>query len=177
MANPAILGPSAPGIRSQTVFSLQVFAGQWENSEQDVQIGTATELTPTQERTNSLIGGVGIGDRIMEIVPGRSKYSLTLKKFSLWQKKLAEIFGFANGKDIRMLAEMQMPFDIKVYHLNPNSETSDTMEVTIYRDCVIKSWRRKQEWADEVVIADDVEVDVTMIHANTVPFPTLSNIF
>jgi len=171
-----ILGPSAPGVKAQTVFSLQIAIGQWDNAAADVQIGTATEISPNQERTNTLIGGVGIGDRIMEIVPGRSKYSVTLKKFSLWSKRLSEVFGY--NKDFRMLAEMQKPFDIKVYHVNPNPDNKGgEIEVTIYRDCVIKSWRRRQEWADEVVIADEVEVDVTMIHANKQLWPSFTDLF
>jgi len=176
MAIGQILGPSAPGVSTQTVFSLQIAIGQWDNDQPDVQIGTATEVTPNQERTNTLIGGVGIGDRIMEIVPGRTKYSVTLRKFSLWTKRLAEIFGY--NKDFRMLAEMQKPFDIKVYHVNPNPDNQGgEIEVTIYRDCVIKSWRRRQEWADEVVIADEVEVDVTSIHANKELWPKLNDLF
>lgn len=178
MADYKILGPSAPGVRTQTVFSLQIFIGQWESDTDDVQVGTATEASPNHERTNTLIGGVGIGDRIMEIVPGRSRYTLTLKKFSLWTKKLAQVLGFNNGEDIRMLAEMQKPFDIKVYHINPNPDNEGTnAEVTIYRDCVIRSWRRRQEWSDEVVIADEIEVDVTYIHGETDPWPQLSNLF
>jgi hypothetical protein len=111
----------------------------------------------------------------MEIVPGRSKYSVTLKKFSLWSKTLSQVFGY--DQDFRMLAEMQTPFDIKVYHVNPNPSANGAIEVTIYRNCVIKSWRRRQEWADEVVIADEVEVDVTMIHANKQLWPQLTNLF
>jgi len=168
-----LYGPSAPGVRTQTIFSLQVVIGSSDGTTPDVQIGTATELSPNHERSNTLIGGVGIGDRIMEIVPGRSKYSVSLKKFSLWTKKLAEIFGYS--RDFRMLAEMQRPFDIKVYHVNPNNK--DEVEVTIYRNCVIRSWRRRQEWSDEVVIADDVEVDVTSIDANKTLWPSLSELF
>lgn len=178
MADYKILGPSAPGVQSQTVFSLQVFAGQWGNDADDVQIGTATDLTPSHERTNTLVGGVGIGDRIMEIVPGRSRYTISMKKFSLWTKRLAQILGFKRGQDIRMLAEMQAPFDIKVYHINPNPDDEGTnAEVTIYRDCVIKSWRRRQEWGEEVVIADEVEMDVTYIHGDSEIWPPLSNLF
>lgn len=167
-----ILGPSAPGVRTQTVFSLQVFTTDDEGHE--VQIGTATELSPTHERTNTLVGGVGIGDRIMEIVPGRTKYSITLRKFSLWTKNIQQILGF--DKNFRMLAEMQKPFDIRVYHLNPNPDKADEIQVTVYKDCVLNRWDRKQEWTDEVVIADECTVDVTMIHANNMPWPSLDTL-
>jgi len=172
-----LYGPSAPGVRTQTVFSLQVVIGQYDNPSADVLIGTATDISPDHSRTNTLIGGVGIGDRIMEIVPGRSKYSVSLKKFSLWTKRLAEVFGYSG--DFRMLAEMQKPFDIKVYHVNPNYPNDDSkVEATIYRDCVIREWRRRQEWSDEVVIADEVTVDVTSIHANNGPlWPSLTELF
>ena len=166
-------GPSAPGVRTQTIFSLQVFTTDDEGKE--VQIGTAMEISPSHDRTNTPVGGVGIGDRIMEIVPGRTKYSLSLRKFSLWTKRLQQIFGY--NKDFRMLAEMQRPFDIRVYHLNPNPGADNEIEVTIYKDCVISRWQRRQEWAEEVVIADEVDVDVTMIHANKMLWPSLANLF
>jgi hypothetical protein len=167
-----LLGPSAPSVRAQTIFSLQVFTTDDEGKE--VQIGTAMEISPSHERTNTPVGGVGIGDRIMEIVPGRTKYTLSMKKFSLWTKKLQQVFGY--NKDFRMLAEMQKPFDVRVYHLNPNPGKESEIDVTVYKDCVISSWKRKQEWGDDVVISDDVEVDVTSIHANKMLWPSLSNL-
>ena len=76
-----------------------------------------------------------------------------------------------------MLAEMQKPFDIRVYHLNPNPGQEDDIQVTIYKDCVLSRWQRKQEWTDEVVIADECDVDVTMVHSNKMLWPSLSNLF
>jgi len=165
-----LLGPSAPGVKTQTTFSLQVFVTDDDGN--DVQIGTATEINPSHNRTNTLIGGVGIGDRIMEIVPGRTHYTISLKKFSIWTKNIQQILGYS--ADFRMLAEMQSAFDIRVFQINPN--TSDVI-TTVYKDCVINKWDRTQQWENEVVIADDVELDVTMIHANTMLWPSLASLF
>src|SRR5271157_5548619 len=138
-----LLGPSAPGVKTQTTFSLQVFVTDDDGN--DVQIGTATEINPSHNRTNTLIGGVGIGDRIMEIVPGRTHYTISLKKFSIWTKNIQQIFGYS--ADFRMLAEMQSAFDIRVFQINPNTGDVNT---TVYKDCVINKWERTQQWADEV---------------------------
>jgi hypothetical protein len=168
-----LLGPSAPGYRAMTIFSLQIFTTDDEG--RDVQIGTAMEFSPNHTRTNTPVGGVGIGDLMMEIVPGRSRYTVSLRKFSLWNKRIQQVFGY--NKDFRMLAEMQAPFEIRVFHLNPNPESEDEIEVTVYTGCVIASWDRKQEWQDDVTIVDDISVDVTRIHANKMLWPSLSALF
>jgi len=166
-----LLGPSAPNVRTQTTFGLQIVMIDDDNNA--VQIGTAKEITPVHTRSNTPVGGVGIGDRRMEIVQGLTSYTVALKKFSLWGKRIQQVCGF--DSEVRMLAEMQTPFDIYTYHLNPagttekglfinDGEVADSNIITtIYRDCVINNWNRSQVYAEDVTIVDEVDVDVTRI--------------
>lgn len=174
-----LLGPSAPGVRTQTTFSLQIW--MTDDSGRSIQVGTINNLSPSQTRTNKPIGGVGIGDRRIEIVPGLSNYTLTLEKVALWDKALSQIFGYP--ADVRMLAEMQKPFDILQQHINPtpaadrpNPNVPDIL-ITVYRKCVISSWERQQRWGDDVVIADRVTVDVTSIDDNDPSLKSLDIVF
>lgn len=183
-----LLGPSAPGYQTATAFSLQII--MTDNDGKEVVVGTAAELAPRQNRTNTPIGGVGIGDRNLEIVPGRSKFGLRLKKFLLWKKPIQTILGA--HADVRMIAEMQRPFDIKTYHINPNvpdttqaatsssgtpaaDYTTDRPEfiTTIYKGCVINQWSRTYSVENEAVISDEVEVDVTAILNGKATLPPL----
>lgn len=186
-----LIGPSAPGFQTQTIFSLQII--MTDNDGKEVVVGTASELSPSQDRSNTIVGGVGIGDRILEVVPGRSKYDLSIKKFALWKKPIYSIFGY--HPDVRMIAEMQRPFDIKTYHIDPNvpdtrvaaSQTSGSPAVdyttdrpnfivTIYKGCVIKKLSRRMEYSNEAVIVDDVECDVTAILNGKATLPSLSDL-
>ena len=169
-----LLGPSAPDVKTQTTFGLQIV--MIDDEDNAVQVGTATNATPSHQRSNTKVGGVGIGDRIMEIVPGLTSYTLSLTKFSLWNKYIYQVLGY--NVNIRMLAEMQTPFDVYTYHLNPTGTTSKGIFVnsgevadsnivtTIYRDCVVSSWNRTQQYDADVTISDVVEMDVTRIEGS-----------
>lgn len=174
-----LLGPSAPGVRSQTTFSLQIW--MTDDTGQPVQVGTMNNFSPSQRRTNKAIGGVGIGDRRIEIVPGVSSYTLSLEKVAFWDKALSQIFGYP--VDVRMLAEMQKPFDIIQQHINPtpaadrpNPNTPDIL-ITVYRKCVISSWDRTQRWGDDVTITDRIDVDVTSIDDGDPSLKSLDVVF
>jgi hypothetical protein len=160
-----LYGPAAPATQTQTTYTLQVFFTPKDKAGNPIgdplQLGTVYEITPRHSRRNSPIGGVGIGDRRLELVPGRTDYTITLHKFSIWTKTLQQIMGRPVNE--RMLAELQIPFDIVVEHINPGSED---VHVTIYRDCQIREWRRTQRWSDEVYIADELDVDVRMIQSD-----------
>lgn len=181
-----LLGPSAPNVRTQTTFGLQIVMVTDDN--EPVQIGTAVKATPSHKRTNTRVGGVGIGDRIMEYVPGLTSYTLSIEKFAMWNKVIQQIFGF--DPRVRMLAEMQKPFDVYTYHLNPVGTTEKglfsnnglvedaNIITTIYRDCVISTWDRSQEYKEEVTIVDNMEVDVTRIEGPPPGnLPQLSNLY
>lgn len=176
-----ILGPSAPAVRSQTTFALSLWAT--DDTGKVIQLGTCKEFTPNQDKRNTLVGGVGIGDRILEIVPGRSKYTLRITKFALWEKSVAKAFGYkmpgGNGDGIRMIANMQLPIDIIQIHLKPNA-TDQAVEqavTTVYKKCVLSRWNRPQRWDDDVTIVDEVEFDVTSIDDGTNSLYDLSQVF
>lgn len=166
-----LLGPSAPGIATQTTFSLQVVIK--DNEQKDRVVGTAKEITPSQTRTNTPVGGVGIGDRILELVPGRTSYTLKLSKFSLWKKPVQAVLGYS--PDERMLAQWQVPFDIKTYHVDPNK--TDSFILTVYRGCQINNISRTQQYDDDVTLVDEVEIDCARIDGNIVTLPEIGEIF
>ena len=166
-----LLGPSAPGIDTQTTFSLQVVIKDHEGKKRLV--GTAKEITPTQTRTNTPVGGVGIGDRILELVPGRTQYSLKLSKFSLWKKPIQAVLGYSPEE--RMVAQWQFPFEIETYHINPNS--TDNFIKTVYRGCQIKEMSRTQQYDDDVTLIDEVDIDCARIDGNIVTLPDIGEIF
>lgn len=186
-----LIGPSAPGYNTSTTFSIQIIVT--DNDGREVQVGTAAEITPSHTRSTTIVGGVGMGDRMLERVPGRSEYKLTMKKFALWKKPIQTIFGY--HPDTRMLAEFQRPFEVKVYHIDPNTpdtklaatQTSGTpiadytsgrpnFITTIYKGCVLTSWTRRQEYGSESVITDEVEIDVTSIVNGKVTLPSLTDL-
>lgn len=175
----SLLGPSAPSVRTQTTFSLQIW--MTDNTGQPVQVGTISNFSPSHRRTNKAIGGVGIGDRRIEIVPGVSNYTLSLEKVALWDKTLSQIFGYP--VDVRMLCEMQKPFDIVQQHINPTpaseraNQNVPDIQITVFRKCVISSWERTQRWGDDVTITDRMEVDVTSIDDGDPSLKSLDVVF
>jgi hypothetical protein len=165
-------------VRTKTTFSLQLWVKNDDNNY--IQIGTCKEFSPSQDRRNTLVGGVGIGDRILEIVPGRSKYNVKANKFSLWEKSIAQILGYrmpgqASGDGIRMLAFMQAPITIYQIHVDPNDPNNILQ--TVFRGCVVSRWNTPQKWDDDVTIIDDVEFDVTSIDNGDSSLVNLSQVF
>ena len=173
-----LLGPSAPGVRTKTSFSLQLWVK--DDTGAFVQIGTCKEFSPSQDRRNTRIGGVGIGDRTLEIVPGLSKYTVKANKFALWEKTISSCFGYrmpgqATGQGIRMLAFMQAPITIYQIHVDPNDPNN--LLKTVYNGCVISRWNTPQKWDDDVTIIDDVEFDVTSIDDGNSSLVSLAQVF
>lgn len=136
-----------PNTKSATAFALKVFtpddAGKYR------QIGVLQQLNPSHTRSGTPVGGVGMGDIIGEIVPGRTAYTLAVEYFVLYKRRFFEALGY--DASFRMLAELQTPLDIEE-QLTPPTDTSNPI-ITWYRGCVVTDSSNTQRWDTETVIS------------------------
>lgn len=79
-------------------------------------IGTISSFGISSSRTIEPIRGIGIGDHIVEMVPGQSDpVELSVTKFALSMVNIFQEFGYQGGVDglVRALKHHRYPVDIK----------------------------------------------------------------
>ena len=105
--------------------AVRVYATDAESGEIQ-QVGVLQNFNVNQRRSLQRVRGVCYGDKIAEILPGNTDYTITCSRAALYTKNIIEVFGFPAGSNqggnlglVRMLSECKVPFDIKAitwYH-------------------------------------------------------------
>jgi hypothetical protein len=80
-------------------------------------MGLISNFTPpTDSRDMYHARGIGHGDQVAEIIPGKSgDYKLDIERSALWTANLFQVLGYRGGTDglVRALKHHRYPFDIK----------------------------------------------------------------
>lgn len=91
--------------------------GNQANNREDYQVvGAISSFGVSQSRTLEPVRGIGMGDQIIEMVPGQSEpISLSISRAALAMSNLFQEFGYAGGVDgiVRALKHHRYPVDIK----------------------------------------------------------------
>lgn len=146
-----MLQPRVPNTQTATAFAVKVLmkdnAGTWRH------IGVISKLSLSDTRSGTPVGGMGLGDHIAEIVPGRTGHQLSAEYFTLYRRTLFQALGLADT--VRMLSEIMRAVDIQQQMRRP-----DTGEVisTWYRGCVVTNWGKEQAWGDSTIITETATI-------------------
>lgn len=111
-------------------------ANNQDNSREDYQVvGAISSFGVSQSRTLEPVRGIGMGDHIIEMVPGQSEpISLSISRAALAMSNLFQEFGYAGGVDgvVRALKHHRYPVDIKQETLISN--IADEAALKSYND-------------------------------------------
>ena len=140
-----------PDTQTATAFAVKVFMPNQQG--QYAQIGTIKNINLTDDRGDTVIGGVGIGDRIIEYVPGRTGHSLAVSYFTLYKRSLFQALGIDDS--VRMLSELVNSFIMYQEMPPPNG---DEPIVTWYRGCVVTAWGKTQQYEADTVIVETATI-------------------
>lgn len=115
MANQHILSQGAmPHTRAALSSRSRVFGLAKQDSPE--LIGAISSFGMSSSRTLEPLRGIGLGDHIIEIVPGQSEpISLSVTHFALSMEGIMQAFGYKSGVDglVRALKHHRFPIDIK----------------------------------------------------------------
>jgi len=100
---------------------IKLFAPQYNSGEPNgryTKMGLVSEFTPpTDSREMTHLHGIGYGDQVAEVVPGKSAdYKFDITRSALWTANIMQMFGYRAGTDglVRALKYHRYPFDMKV---------------------------------------------------------------
>jgi len=100
-------------------------------------IGTVQGFNPTAnrnlERVREILNEV---NDIVEIVPGRSEFSITLDRLETYNLSMMEALGFASFEDISQVTD---PITI-VEEIRGSTSTGSKTRTIIYENCWIQTW-------------------------------------
>lgn len=94
-------------------------------------VGAISSFGVSQSRTLEPVRGIGMGDHIIEMVPGQSEpISLSISRAALAMSNLFQEFGYAGGVDgiVRALKHHRYPVDIKQETLISNIAESNRIK-------------------------------------------------
>ena len=100
---------------SQKVRLLAYDVNNTTEEQPESQIGALSNFSVTDSRSNEALRGVGVGDRIMELIPGVTSTTISASRAALWLQNVMQAFGYKSGIDgiVRSLRHHRWPFDIK----------------------------------------------------------------
>lgn len=149
------------------------------------QIGHVSSFNPSHSRTIDTKRGIGMGDKIAELVPQNADaVTISVERTMLYVGNLMQAFGYNAGTSgiVRSLAHHRFPFDIRHELILPNfivtnntvtsniSTATDTLEegaaqaiATIYEACWFNDYSLTYS-VDDVVIAESGTVTVTDVY-------------
>jgi hypothetical protein len=118
MANRNILSQGAmPHTRAALSSRSRVFGVNPRNTETELElIGAISNFAISSSRNIEPIRGIGVGDHIVEMVPGQSDpVELQVTRFALCMSNIFQEFGYFGGTDglVRALKHHRYPVDIK----------------------------------------------------------------
>jgi hypothetical protein len=100
-------------------------------------IGTLQGFNPTANRTLERIREImNTLEDIVEIIPGRTEFSITLDRLETYNKSMMEALGFSTFEDISKVTD---PIQIVEEVRGPVSSGPSTRIIT-YERCWIQSW-------------------------------------
>jgi len=80
------------------------------------QIGVVANFNPSEGRTIEPVRGIGMGDKVMELVPGMTDpMSITITRTAQYLSMIMQVFGYTGGVDglVRSLRHHKYPFDLR----------------------------------------------------------------
>lgn len=80
------------------------------------QVGVMSQFDPSENRSIETVRGIGMGDRIAELVPGATEpMSISVVRTAQYLENSFQAFGFKGGVDgyVRSLRHHRWPFDIR----------------------------------------------------------------